>query len=99
VDWELIPTNPLAKVKKSRTDDLLSSHRPMPRRPACARRSMPGRSAAAPNVILANHWRRERGYVQLPSLRTVMFTDHVKPLILLDQHGRGRTVRPYLVEC
>lgn len=31
----------------------------------------------------ANHWRRERGYVQLPSLRTVMFTDHVKPLILL----------------
>lgn len=31
----------------------------------------------------ANHWRRERGYVQLPSLRTVTFTDHVKPLILL----------------
>jgi integrase len=31
----------------------------------------------------ANHWRGERGYVLLPSLRDVVFTDHVKPLILL----------------
>lgn len=31
----------------------------------------------------ANHWREERGYVLLPSLRSVVFTDHVKPLILL----------------
>ena len=31
----------------------------------------------------ANGWRAERGYVLLPSLRDFVFTDHVKPLILL----------------
>ena len=31
----------------------------------------------------ANQWRAERWYVLLPSLRDVVLTDHVKPLILL----------------
>jgi integrase len=34
----------------------------------------------------ANRWRAERGYVLLPSLRDFVFTDHVKPLILLSMN-------------
>ncbi|WP_197279217.1 site-specific integrase [Novosphingobium sp. AAP1] len=84
VDWELIPTNPLAKVKKSRTDDnlkvrYLSDHEEGRLRAAIDIREERRRAERD----TANGWRRERGYVQLPSLRMVMFTDHVKPLILL----------------
>lgn len=84
VDWELIGTNPLAKVKKSRTDDCLKvrflSDAEEGRLHAAIDAREERRRAERDS---ANHWRRERGYVQLPSLRTVMFTDHVKPLILL----------------
>jgi site-specific recombinase XerD len=84
VDWELIPTNPLAKVKKSRTDDnlkvrYLSDHEEGRLRAAIDAREERRRTERDS----ANGWRRERGYVLLPSLRMAMFTDHVKPLILL----------------
>lgn len=91
VDWELIAANPLAKVKKSRTDDcrkvrFLSDDEETRLRTAldvreerrCAERDS------------ANHWRRERGYVLLPSLRRLAFTDHVKPLVLLSINTGAR---------
>ena len=84
VDWELIPTNPLAKVKKSRTDDLLKVRYLSDAEETRLRKALDAREERRrAERDSANHWRRERGYVQLPSLRTVMFTDHVKPLILL----------------
>ena len=84
VDWELISANPLAKVKKSKTDDCLKVRFLSDREEKRLRAAMDAREERRrAERDSANHWRRERGYVQLPSLRTVMFTDHVKPLILL----------------
>lgn len=84
VDWELIPTNPLAKVKKSRTDDNLKVRYLSDHEEGCLRAAIDAREERRrAERDTANGWRRERGYVQLPSLRMVMFTDHVKPLILL----------------
>ncbi|MEJ7932912.1 hypothetical protein WG907_01405 [Sphingobium sp. AN558] len=52
VDWELIGTNPLAKVKKSRTDDCLKVwFLSDAEKSVCAPRSMPAKNAAAPNAI------------------------------------------------
>ncbi|CAH0355744.1 MAG: site-specific integrase [Sphingobium sp.] len=84
VDWELLGTNPLAKVKKSRTDDCLKVRFLSDVEESRLRAVIDAREERRrAERDSANHWRRERGYVQLPSLRTVMFTDHVKPLILL----------------
>lgn len=84
VDWELISANPLAKVKKSKTDDCLKVRFLSDNEEKRLRAAMDAREERRrAERDSANHWRRERGYVQLPSLRTVTFTDHVKPLILL----------------
>lgn len=84
VDWELISANPLAKVKKSKTDDCLKVRFLSDNEEKRLRAAMDAREERRrAERDSANYWRRERGYVQLPSLRTVMFTDHVKPLILL----------------
>lgn len=84
VDWELISANPLAKVKKSKTDDCLKVRFLSDNEENRLRAAMDAREERRrAERDSANHWRRERGYVQLPSLRTVMFTDHVKPLIVL----------------
>ncbi|WP_353226687.1 tyrosine-type recombinase/integrase [Novosphingobium sp.] len=84
VDWEILPTNPLAKVKKARVDDCLkvrylSAEEEVRLRDAIEDREE-RRRAERDN---ANQWRAQRGYPLLPSLRDVVFTDHVKPLILL----------------
>lgn len=84
VEWELLGTNPLAKVKKSRTDDCpkvryLSYDEEARLRAALDAREERRRAERDS----ANHWRSERGYELLPSLRQLAFTDHVKPLILL----------------
>lgn len=84
VDWELIATNPLAKVKKSRTDDCLKVRFLSDNEEGRLRTAIDAREERRrAERDTANHWRRERGYVLLPGLRTAMFTDHVKPLILL----------------
>lgn len=84
VDWEILPTNPLAKVKKARVDDCLkvrylSAEEEVRLRSAIEDREE-RRRVERDN---ANQWRAQRGYPLLPSLRDVVFTDHVKPLILL----------------
>ena len=84
VDWDILPANPLAKVRKARVDDCLkvrylSAAEEVRLRSAIDDREE-RRRAERDN---ANKWRAERGYPLLPSLRDVVFTDHVKPLILL----------------
>ena len=81
---EMLPANPLAKVKKSRVDNCLKvrylsddeENRLRGVIEARERRRCDERDSA-------NRWRAERGYVLLPCLRDYMFSDHVKPLILL----------------
>lgn len=84
VDWGLLPVNPLAKVKKARVDDCLKVRYLNEAEEARLRAVIEAREERRRvKRDSANHWREERGYVLLPSLRSVVFTDHVKPLILL----------------
>lgn len=84
VDWGVLPNSPLAKVKKARVDDcvkvrFLTEAEETRLRAAIETREERRRSERD----TANRWRAERGYAALPDLRNVVFTDHVKPLILL----------------
>lgn len=84
VDWGLLTTNPLAKIKKSRVDDCMKVRflsEAEERRLRAAIEAREERRRVERDS--ANSWRAERGYVRLPSLRDFVFTDHVKPLILL----------------
>lgn len=84
VDWDILTANALAKVKKSRTDDCLKVRFLSDDEEARLRAALDAREERRRTERdSANHWRRERGYVLLPSLRVLAFTDHVKPLVLL----------------
>lgn len=87
VDWGLLTANPLAKIKKSRVDDCLKVRflsEAEERRLRAAIEVREERRRVERDS--ANRWRAERGYVLLPSLRDFVFTDHVKPLILLSMN-------------
>jgi integrase len=82
VEWELLPSHPLAKVKASRTDTLpivrfLSAPEEKRLRAAMADRDDLRRAERTS----ANRWRLERGYEPWPELGP--YTDHLTPLVLL----------------
>src|SRR3546814_12129389 len=84
-------SKPLAKLKKSLTDDcrkvrFLGDDEETRLRAALDAREE--RRCAERDS--ANYWRRERGYVLLPSLRPLAFTDHLKPLVLLSINTGAR---------
>ena len=84
VDWGLLPVNPLAKIKKARIDDCLKVRYLSDVEENRLREAIDAREERRrAERDSANRWRKERGYVLLPSLREYVFTDHVKPLILL----------------
>ncbi len=84
VDWGLLAVNPLAKIKKARVDDCLKVRYLSDAEEYRLREAIEAREERRrAERDSANHWRGERGYVLLPSLRDCVFTDHVKPLILL----------------
>ena len=84
VDWGLLAANPLAKIKKARVDDCLKVRYLSDAEECNLRDAIEAREERrCVERDSANHWRAERGYVPLPSLRAFVFTDHVKPLILL----------------
>lgn len=84
VDWEILPANPLAKVKKSRVDNCLKVRFLSDDEETRLRRVIETRERRrCDERDSANRWRAERGYVLLPCLRDYMFSDHVKPLVLL----------------
>lgn len=84
VDWGLLSVNPLAKIKKARVDDCLKVRYLSNAEEYRLRAAIEAREERRRvERDSANRWRAERGYVLLPSLREVVFTDHVKPLILL----------------
>ncbi|MCC6925708.1 tyrosine-type recombinase/integrase [Novosphingobium sp.] len=84
VDWGILPANPLAKVRKARVDDCLKVRYLSEAEEARLRAAIEEREERRrAERDTANRWRAERGYVLLPSLRDSVFTDHVKPLILM----------------
>lgn len=84
VDWGILLVNPLTKMKKARVDDCLKVRYLTDAEEYRLREAIEAREERRrAERDLANGWRAERGYVLLPSLRDFVFTDHVKPLILL----------------
>lgn len=91
LDWEILDRNPLAKVKKARTDDsvkvrYLSTDEEKRLRNALDAREERRRVAR----VSANAWRQARGYELLEDLRNHPFSDHVKPLIILSLNTGAR---------
>jgi len=84
VEWGQINTNPLAKVKPIKTDNLgvvryLSSDEEIALRNALDAREKKMRDGRGS----ANEWRRMRGYPLLPDITATPFADHIKPMVLL----------------
>ena len=91
VEWELIDRNPLARVKKARVDDMLKVRYLWEAEEIRLRQALDAREERRrAERDSANRWREERGYVLLPSLRTVAFTDHLKPIVLLSLNSGCR---------
>ena len=91
VDWEVLDRNPLEKVKKARTDDrikvrYLNEVEENRLRTALDAREERRRSERDS----ANAWRKSRKQGLLPDLRDVLFTDHLKPLVLLSINTGAR---------
>jgi integrase len=84
VDWGIIETNPLAKVKPLKVDRqgvirYLTDDEERRLREALATREEEARAERES----ANRWRAERGYPTMPDLRAVPYVDHLRPLTLL----------------
>jgi integrase len=84
VEWEYISTNPLAKVKQLKVDTMgqvryLTADETKRLRAALDIRQDEMRTERES----ANKWRSERNKELMPSLVTLPFTDHLKPLVLV----------------
>ena len=84
VEWGYLDANPLAKMKRTKTDDLgrprfLSEDEEIRLRDALDAREERHREARES----ANAWRKERDYPLMPDLRALPFVDHLKPIVLL----------------
>jgi integrase len=84
VDWELLPANPIAKVKKVREIVQTIVRFLTPNEETRLREALDSREERQRSERdSANRWRDERGYVLLPDLRNEVFADHLKPMVLL----------------
>jgi len=87
VDWELIASNPLTKVKPLKEDNspmirYLNEGEESRMRNALREREERQRQDRRSR----NKWCEQRGYPPLPSLDTSPFVDHLKPLVLLSMN-------------
>jgi integrase len=83
-DWGLVDVNPIAGVKRAKVDRaapirFLTDDEEQRLRAALDAREERIRGKRDS----ANAWRHERGYTQLPDIRTAAFADHLKPLALV----------------
>jgi len=91
VDWEILDRNPLAKVKKAKTDDCLKVRYLTDDEEKRLRSALAAREERrCSERDSANRWRRSRRYPTLADLRKLSFTDHLKPLILLSINTGAR---------
>jgi len=84
VEWEYIGTHPLAKLKQLKVDSMglvryLDVDETKRLREALDARQNEMRAERES----ANKWRSDRNKKQLPSLRDLPFTDHLKPMVLV----------------
>ena len=84
VDWGYLDASPLARLKPTKTDNrpkvrYLNAYEAQRLRQALADREGRMRVERAS----ANEWRQARGYLKMPDLHAVPFTDHIRPLVLL----------------
>lgn len=84
VEWEYIGTHPLAKLKQLKVDSMglvryLDADETKRLREALDARQDEMRAERES----ANKWRSDRNKKQLPSLRDLPFTDHLKPMVLV----------------
>lgn len=84
VEWDIIPTSPLAKMKMLRSDGneivrYLSKEEETALLLSAYRREEMVRVKRA----IANRWRKERNYPLLSDLRNQRFIDHMHPMIIL----------------
>lgn len=87
VDWGIIDTNPLAKVKPLRVDTAskvryLTESEETSLREALLRREEDLRRKRRQ----ANEWRRKRGYDEYSDLDRLPFADHLRPMVLLSMN-------------
>ncbi len=84
VDWELLPANPIAKVKRVHEASSAIVRFLAPDEEQRLREALDDREERKRNERdSANGWRCERGYMLLPDLRKSVFADHLKPMLLL----------------
>lgn len=84
VDWEIIDTHPLTKIKPLKLDSgrkvrYLSDAEENRLRKALTDRETRIRTGRTS----ANQWRAERGHEPLPDLSAVALVDHLQPIVLL----------------
>jgi len=84
VKWELIETNPLAKVKPLKLDDCEAIRYLSELEEKSLRKALINRdNEILQNRDSANEWRKERGYTLLPSLHNTDYADHLSAIVLL----------------
>lgn len=84
LEWEYISSHPLAKLKQLKVDSMgivryLDAEENQRLRAAMDARQTEMRAERDS----ANQWRADRDKEKFPSLREVLFTDHLKPMVLL----------------
>jgi integrase len=87
VAWDVIEANPIAGVKRSKTDGSRSARFLSVDEEARLRRALDDREERITREReSANAWRDERQYKLLRDLRAGAFADYLKPLVLVSLH-------------
>ena len=84
VEWELIKDHPLSKLKMLKVDAAPKVRYLSPEEAVRLRTSLDLREKLAKERReTANLWRRQRGYSEFPIFKSSMFTDYIKPMVLI----------------
>ena len=86
-DWEVLKTNPISKVKRSKVDDNAVQRYLKPDEEVRLFKALDDREARLREERrTGNEWRSVRGYELYESLDESVFADHLKPAVLLSLH-------------